>query len=159
MAPRLLPVALFRNYCHYNKCQIPSLFATRYCSFPIVVRRQLSRASLFNTIVICGHHRPRKSPAAVIISNPLSPSSLVAVSRHRSLSSAATVLPIIVRCRRSCRFLSAVDIITIYCPPSPHLLSPAPLLVSCRASSPPPSPASTLTSGEIGQRRMGGGVR
>jgi hypothetical protein len=35
----------------------------------------------------------------------------------------------------------------------------APSLVSCRASSLPPSPASTLTSGEIGQRRMGGGVR
>ena len=52
-----------------------------------------------------------------------------------------------------------VDIINIYCPPSPHLLSPAPSLVSCRATSPPPSPASTLTSGEIGQRWMGGSVR
>jgi hypothetical protein len=63
------------------------------------------------------------------------------------------------RRRRRRRFLSAVDIITIYCPPSPRLLLSAPSLVSCRASSPPPSPASTLTSGEIGHRWMGGGVR
>jgi hypothetical protein len=63
------------------------------------------------------------------------------------------------RRRRRRRFLSAVDIIAIYCLPSPCLLSPVPSLVFCRASSPPPSPATTLTSGEIGQRRMGGGVR
>ena len=65
----------------------------------------------------------------------------------------------IVRRRRRRCFLSAVDIITIYCPPSPCLLLPAPSLISCRASSLPPSPAITLTSDEIGQRRMGGGVR
>ena len=62
-------------------------------------------------------------------------------------------------CHRCHRFLLAVDITTIYCLPSPHLLLPVPLLVSCKASSPPPSPASTLTSGEIGQRWMGGNVR
>ncbi len=64
------------------------------------------------------------------------------------------------RCRRHHRhLLLAVDIITIYCPSLPCLLSPVPLLVSCRASSPQPSSASTLTSSEIGQRWMGGGVR
>ena len=60
------------------------------------------------------------------------------------------------RRRRRRHFLSAVDIIANNCPPLPHLLSPAMLLVSCRASSPPPSPASTLKSGEIRQRPMGG---
>jgi len=52
-----------------------------------------------------------------------------------------------------------IDIIAIYCPPLPRLLLPVPLLISCRALSLPPSPASTLTSSEIGQQRMGGSVR
>jgi hypothetical protein len=126
--------------------------ATRSCSFPIVIRHQHSCA-----VVVQRHCHPSPSPSAE-----------VAVSRrsHRCQSAVSAVshrwLPsfqfIVCRCRRHC-FLSAVDIIAIYCPPSPRLLSPAPLLVSCRASSPPPSPASILTSGEIGQRRMGRGVR
>ena len=37
---------------------------------------------------------PPSSAAAVIVANPLSPPSLVAVSRHRRLSSAVAVLPI-----------------------------------------------------------------
>jgi hypothetical protein len=35
--------------------------------------------------------------------------------------------------------LSEIDIIAIYCLPSPRLLLPAPSLVSCRASSPTPT--------------------
>ena len=135
----------------YRLCSPPSLLPS-----PSLSDASPHVPSSFNAIVIRCHHRLRKSPyaAAVIVTNPLSPRSLVAVSRCRSLSLAAALLP-------------------IYRPPPPppflvsgrhhhHLLSAvaAPLVAGAIAhSSPPPSPASTLTSSEIGQQRMGGGVR
>ncbi len=103
-------------------------------------RRELSQSSLPNRCL------RRLSPLSLVAaSSPWRPPSFQFILRH---------------CRRRHRFLSVLDIIAIiYCPPLPRLLSLAPSLVSCRALSLPPLPASTLTSGEIGQRRMGGGVR
>ena len=98
--------------------------------------------------------KPPQSLSPIRCLRRLSSLSLVAVvSRWRPPS-----FQFIARRHRR-HFLLAVDIIAIYCLPSPRLLSPAPSLVSCRALSLPPSPASTLTSGEIGQQRMGGNVR
>jgi hypothetical protein len=109
--------------------------------------------------VRASHHKPPQSSLPIRCLRCLSSLSLVAIVSCRRLPSFQFITRHR-RCRRCHRhFLSAVDIIPIYCLPLPCLLLPALSLVSCRALSPPPSPASTLTSGEIGQRRMGGGVR
>ena len=50
-------------------------------------------------------------------------------------------------------FLPAVDIIAIYCPPSPHLLLPAQLLVSYRASSIHATVTSSWNNNLLGQIR------
>ena len=124
---------------------------------PALACRRCSTPSSSVAIVVRGSRRkPPQSSSPIRCLRCLSSLSLVpVVSRRRPPS-----FQFIARCcRHRRRFLSAVDIIAIYCPPSPHLLSPAQLLVSRRASSPPPSPASTLTSGEVGQQLMGGGVR
>jgi hypothetical protein len=110
-------------------------------------------------IAVCGGSRkPPQSSSPIRCLSRLSLLFLIAVVSRQRPPSFQFILHRRRRCRRR-RFLSAVDIITIYCLPLPRLLSPAPSLVSCRASSPTPSPASTLTSSEIGQRWMGGGVR
>ena len=128
---------------------------------PALMCRRRSTPSSSLAITVCGSRRkPLQSSSPIhCLCRGLSLLSLVdVVSRRRPPSFQFIVRRR--RRRRRRRFLSVVDIINIYCPPSPHLLSPAPSLVSCRATSPPPSPAtSTLTSGEIGQRWMGGGVR
>ena len=132
----------------------PVSFLPHCCPPPALACRRRSTPLSSVTIVVRGSHRkPPQSSLPIRCLRRLSSLSLVAtVSRQRLPS-----FQFIIR-RRRCRhhFLSAVDIIPIYCLPLPCLLSPAPSLVSCRALSPPPSPASTLTSGEIGQRRMGG---
>ena len=144
-----MPNAVF--VCH------PVLFLPHRCPPPALTCRCCSTSSSSIAIAVRGSRR-----------KPPQSSSPIRCLRHLSSLSLVTVVSrwwppsfqFIVRCRsRRHRFLSAVDITAIYCPPSPHLLSLAPSLISCRASSPPRSPASTLTSGEIGQQRMGGSVR
>ena len=120
----------------------------------------------------CHHHSTPSSSVAIAVSGShrKPPQSLLPIRclRRLLLLSLFTVVShwrppsfqyIVCHRRHRRRFLLAVDIIAIYCPPSPRLLSPVLSLVSFRASSPPPSPASTLTSGEIELRRMGGGMR
>ena len=133
------------------------LFLPHRCPPPALTCRCCSTSSSSIAIAVRGSRR-----------KPPQSSSPIRCLRHLSSLSLVTVVSrwwppsfqfIVRRCRRRHCFLSAVEIIAIYCPPLPRLLSPAPLLVSCRASSPPPSPASTLTSGEIGQQRMGGSMR
>ena len=116
-----------------------------------------SHSTPSSSIAIAVHGSCRKPPKSLLpirCLRRLSLLSLVAVVSHWRPPSFQLIVH---RCRR--RFLLAVDIIAIYCPPLPHLLLLALSLVSCRASSPPLSPASTLTSSEIGQRQMGGGMR
>ena len=128
-------------------CRPLPAFACHRCSTPlssvvITIRgscHKPSQSSLPNRCL-----RRLLPLSLVAVSSPWRPPSFQFILRHR---------------RRRHHFLSVLDIIAIYCPPLPCLLSPAPSLVSCRALSLPPLPASTLTSGEIGQRRMGGGMR
>ena len=119
----------------------------------LACHRRLTPSSSVAIAVRGSRRKPLQSSLPIHCLPRLSLLSLVAVVSRRRPPSFQFIVRRHRRCRR--RFLSAVDIIAIYCPPLPCLLS----LVSCRASSPPPSSASTLTSGEIGQRRMGGGVR
>jgi hypothetical protein len=131
---------------------LPALVCRR-CSTPLSSvaitirgsRRELSQSSLPNRCL------RRLSPLSLVaVSSPWRPPSFQFILLHCRRR----------HCRRRHRFLSVLVIIAIiYCPPLPRLLSLAPSLVSCRALSLPPLPASTLTSGEIGQQRMGGGVR
>ena len=120
--------------------RLPPALACRRCSTPL--------SSL--AIAVRGSRRkPTQSSLPIrCLCRLLSLSLIAVVSCQRSKSFQFIVHRR--RCRRCC-FLSAVDIITIYCPLSPRLLLPAPSLISCRAI--------TLTSDEIGQRRMGGSVR
>ena len=133
-----------------------SFLPYRHPPLALACRRRSTPSSSVAIAVRGSRLKPPQSSLPICCLHRLSSLSLVAVvSRWRPPS-----FQFIARRRsRRRRFLSAVDIINIYCPPSPRLLLLAPSLVSCRASSPPPSPASTLTSGEIGHRRMGGGVR
>ena len=110
-------------------------------------------------LVCCHHSTPSPSVAIAVrgsrIKPPQSSSSPIrCLCRLLSLSLDAVIsrrrppsFQFIARRRRHRRYLSEIDIIAIYSLPSPRLLLPAPSLVSCRASSPTPSPASTLTSG------------
>ena len=118
---------------------------------PALVCRCRSTPSSSVAIAVHGSSRkPPQSSSPIRCLSRLSLLSLIAVVSRRWPPSFQFILHRR-RCRRRRRFLSVVDIIAIYCPPLPRLLSPAPSLVSCRASSPTPSPASTLTSSEIGQ--------
>jgi hypothetical protein len=122
---------------------------------PALMCRCHSTPSSSAAITIRGSHRnlPQSSSPIRCLCHLLLLSFVAVVSRRR--------LPffqfIVLGCRRRrflshCRhrFLLAVDIITIYRPPSPCLLLPAPLLISCRASSQPPSPVvgTTIYSGK-----------
>ena len=127
---------------------MPSLFATRSRSFPIVICRQLLRA-----VVIQRHRHPSPSPSVEVAVSHRSDrcqSTAYTVSSH-SLNAVVSCwqppsFQFIICLSRRHHFLSAVDIIAVYCLPLPRLLLLALLLVSCRASSPPPLPASTLPS-------------
>ena len=134
----------------------PVSFLPHRHSPPALTCRRRSTPSSSIAIAIRGsRHKPQQSLSPIHCLRRLLSLSLVAVSSRRWPQSFQFIL----RRHRRCRFLSVVDIIAIYCPPLPHLLLPEPSLVSCRALSPPSSPASTLTSSDIGQRQMGGGVR
>ena len=142
-----MPNAIF--FCH------PVSFLPHRHPPPALACRCCSMPSSSVAIAVRGSRRkPPQSSSPIRCLRRLSLMSLVAVVSCRRQPSFQFIIRH--RHRRRRRFLSAVDIIAINCPPLPHLLSPAMSLVSCRASSPPPSPASTLTSGEIRQRPMGG---
>ena len=141
-------------------CRRPLSFQLIACRRRCRHRRFLSAVDI--TTVRGSRRKPPQSSSPIRCLRCLSSLSFVAVVSRQRPPSFQFIACRRCRClcRRRRRFLSAVDIIAIYCPPSPSLLSlGAPSLVSCRASSPPPSPASTLTSGKIGQQWMGGGVR
>jgi len=142
-----MPNAIF--FCH------PVSFLPHRHPPPALACRRCSMPSSSVAIAVRGSRRKKpQSSSPIRCLRRLSSMSLVAVVSCRRQPSFQFIIRH--RHRRRRRFLSAVDIIAINCLPLPHLLSPAMSLVSCRASSPPPSPASTLTSGEIRQRPMGG---
>ena len=140
-------------------CHLVSLLPPRCPPLALACRRHSTPSSSVAIAVRGSCLKPPQSSLPICCLRRLSSLSLVAIVSRWRPPSFQFIARRRRRRRRRRRFLSAVDIITIYCPPSPRLLLSAPSLVSCRASSPPPSPASTLTSGEIGHRRMGGGVR
>ena len=114
---------------------------------PALACRRRSTPSSSAAIAVRGSRRkPSQSSPPIRCLCHLSSLSLVAVVSCRRPPSFQFIVR---RCHHH-RFLSAVDIIAIYRPPSPRLLSPAPSLVSCRASSPPPSPVvgTTISSGK-----------